>query len=251
MTRRRRRRSRSEPRRCLTNSRSEKWVELYAKRVDETIAALKSKGVPVFWVGLPPIRGTRSMSEVAFLNDIYRSRAEKAGITYIDVWDGFVDEGNRFAQQGPDFEGQIRRLRTPDGVHFTQAGARKLAHYLDKEIRRAMTPTGPVAIPIPVDPAATQPHHRRGATPGAAMPRPLAGPVMPLNASAAKPATATNSRAPPARANRSTDAVADTRSGARRSRCRCLPAVPTISCGRAARRCRSAPIRWWRRRRCR
>jgi hypothetical protein len=162
---------------------TEKWVELYTKRVDEMIAVLKSKGVPVFWVGLPPVRGARSMSEVAFLNDIYRSRAEKAGIVYIDVWDGFVDEQNRFAQQGPDFEGQIRRLRTPDGVHFTQPGARKLAHYLDKEIRRAMTPTGPVAIPIPVDPAAAQPTIGAAPAPGAATPRPLAGPVIPLNAS--------------------------------------------------------------------
>ncbi|MGZ5854556.1 MAG: SGNH/GDSL hydrolase family protein [Xanthobacteraceae bacterium] len=162
---------------------TEKWVELYAKRVDETIAALKAKGVPVFWVGLPPVRGARSMSEVAFLNEIFRSRAEKAGITYIDVWDGFVDEGNRFAQQGPDFEGQIRKLRTPDGVHFTQPGARKLAHYVDKEIRRAMTPTGPVAIPIPVDPNAAQPTIGTAPTPGAVIARPLAGPVIPLNAS--------------------------------------------------------------------
>jgi hypothetical protein len=31
--------------------------------------------------------------------------------------------------KGPDFEGQIRRLRSGDGVHFTTAGALKLAHY--------------------------------------------------------------------------------------------------------------------------
>src|SRR5215204_255560 len=34
--------------------RSEKWVELYSKRIDDVIAVLKSKRVPVFWVGLPP-----------------------------------------------------------------------------------------------------------------------------------------------------------------------------------------------------
>ncbi len=160
---------------------SERWVELYSKRIDEAIAALKSKGVPVFWVGLPPIRGTRSTSDVVFLNDLYRSRAEKAGITYIDVWDGFVDEGGRFAQYGPDFEGQRRRLRANDGVYFTQAGARKLAHYVEKEIHRAMTPSGPIAIPIPVDPDAER---SKAATvaPDNSMPRPLAGPVMPLNA---------------------------------------------------------------------
>ena len=118
--------------------RTEEWAEHYTKRIDATIAALKSAGVPVFWVGLPSIRGPKSTSDMQYLNDLYRARAEKAGITYIDVWDGFVDESGRFAVQGPDFEGQIRRLRASDGVHFTKAGARKLAHYLEREIRRVM-----------------------------------------------------------------------------------------------------------------
>jgi len=48
--------------------------------------------------------------------------------------------------QGPDFEGQIRRLRTADGVHFTKAGAVKLASYVDHELRRVMsTHVAPVA----------------------------------------------------------------------------------------------------------
>jgi len=158
--------------------RSEKWVELYTKRIDETIAALKSKGVPVFWVGLPPIRGPKSMSDLAFLNDLYRARAEKAGITYVDVWDGFVDEAGRFSTQGPDFEGQIRRLRAADGVYFTTAGARKLAHFVDREIQRALAHSGPVAIAVPVEPQQQQP----AAQPGGPTPRPLAGPVFPLNA---------------------------------------------------------------------
>ncbi len=158
--------------------RSEKWVELYSKRIDETIAALKSKNVPVFWVGLPPIRGTRASSDAVFLNDLYRSRAEKAGITYIDVWDGFVDESGRFVTQGPDFEGQIRRLRTADGVYFTQAGARKLAHYVERELQRAMvTRATPVALPAPDEPVQQAPVSR----PGAPMARPLAGPVVPLS----------------------------------------------------------------------
>jgi hypothetical protein len=60
----------------------------------------------------------------------YRSRAEKAGIVYVDIWDGFVDEAGQFSPQGPDYEGQIRRLRTSDGVYFTKFGARKLADYV-------------------------------------------------------------------------------------------------------------------------
>src|SRR5262249_13684134 len=51
--------------------RSEEWEKIYSRRIDDTIAALKSKGVPVIWVGLPPLRGTRSSSDTAYLNELY------------------------------------------------------------------------------------------------------------------------------------------------------------------------------------
>ncbi len=34
------------------------WSEAYIRRIDDTIAALKTSGVPVFWVGLPPLPTT-------------------------------------------------------------------------------------------------------------------------------------------------------------------------------------------------
>jgi hypothetical protein len=164
--------------------RSDKWTELYIKRIDDFIAVLKAKNVPVFWVGLPPVRSPKISADLSYLNDLYRSRAEKAGITYIDTWDGFVDEQGRFVMQGPDFEGQIRRLRSGDGTHFTQPGARKLAHYVEREIQRAlMTHATPVSLPVDEPaPQATAPTPPK---PGAAaIARPLAGPVMPLTTAA-------------------------------------------------------------------
>jgi uncharacterized protein len=78
-------------------------------------------------------------------------------------------------------------LRTGDGVYFTKFGARKLAHYVDKEIQRylANRPAVPVALPIPAEP------EKQGAKPGApaqpgsaASQRPSVGPVMPLTVNA-------------------------------------------------------------------
>ena len=66
----------------------------------------------MIWVGLPSQRGPKASADSSYLNDLYRSRAEKAGIIYVDVWDGFVDEAGKFSSQGPDYQGQIRRLRT-------------------------------------------------------------------------------------------------------------------------------------------
>ena len=153
--------------------RTDQWAEIYSKRIDETIAAMKSKGVPVLWVGLPSIRGTKSTADVVYLNDLYRARAERAGIVYIDIWDGFVDESGKYSNFGPDYEGQMRRLRSADGVFFTKAGALKLAHYVEREIRRHMNSRAtPVALPMgPLTPATPD---------GKPAARPIAGPVVPL-----------------------------------------------------------------------
>src|SRR3984885_13793799 len=152
---------------------TDKWEELYGKRIDDMIAALKSKGVPVIWVGLPAVYGTKSTSDMSYLDEIFRARAERAGIVYVDIWDGFVDESGRYVTQGPDFEGQIRRLRTGDGVHFTKYGAVKMAQYVAQDLRRIMANhVVPVALPAP---------EGAPAKPGAG-PRPAVGPVLPLSA---------------------------------------------------------------------
>jgi hypothetical protein len=142
------------------------------------IGVLKSKGVPVLWVGLPAIRGQKGTADMLFLDALYREASAKAGITYVDVWDGFVDEAGRFLQKGPDFEGQIRQLRTYDGMFFTTAGARKLAHFVEREVTRLLAArSGPIALPTePATPDAN-------AVPGQPAPRPLAGPILPLVAS--------------------------------------------------------------------
>ena len=149
--------------------RTDQWAEHYGKRIDATIAALKSANVPVFWVGLPSIRGPRSTSDMQYLDDLYRERVEKAGLSYIDVWDGFVDDAGRYTPQGPDFEGQIRRLRAGDGVHFTKAGARKLAHYVERELRRMMT-RGVTTVALPTSEPTQAPRATAGpAEPAAAV----------------------------------------------------------------------------------
>jgi hypothetical protein len=152
--------------------RSDEWEKVYSRRIDDTIAALKSKGVPVIWVGLPSLRGARSSSDAAYLNELYRARAERAGIKYVDVWDGFVDEAGRYSNYGPDYDGQMRRLRLSDGVFFTKAGAIKLARYVEQELSRYMSNRVPVALPS--GPSEAAPSDSKPTE------RPVMGPVIPL-----------------------------------------------------------------------
>jgi uncharacterized protein len=147
---------------------TDKWAELYSKRIDDMIAALKTRGVPIIWVGLPAIRGAKSITDMSYLDELYRARADKAGIAYVDIWDGFVDDQGRYVQDGPDFEGQTRRLRTYDGVYFTKAGAEKLGHYVAHDLRRVLSShVLPVALPGPEEQSPV---------------KDAVGPVLPLNA---------------------------------------------------------------------
>ena len=161
----------------LREFREKRWDDLYREKIDEMIGVLKAKGVPVLWVGLPAVRGVKATADTAFLDTLYRDAAGKAGITYVDVWDGFVDEAGRFLQQGPDFEGQIRKLRSADGVYFTRAGALKLAHYVERELNRLLAARS-APIVLPTEPA-TPDANARPDQPA----RPLAGPIVPLVAS--------------------------------------------------------------------
>jgi len=106
----------------LYEFREDRWVELYSKKIEEMIAAVKSKGVPVIWVGLPAISGSKGTSDMLFLDSIYREVAGRTGITYVDVWDGFVDEHGLFQQKGP-----TSKARSANCVLSTASSSRKQA----------------------------------------------------------------------------------------------------------------------------
>ncbi|MEH3119734.1 MAG: DUF459 domain-containing protein [Methylorubrum populi] len=117
---------------------SDKWREIYAARVDAVVKVFAEHKVPLVWVGLPPVRSESLSRDFATINDLVRERVQRAGQSYAEVWQGFVDDRNRFTVSGPDVDGQEARLRTSDGIHFTAAGSRKVAHFADVELKRLM-----------------------------------------------------------------------------------------------------------------
>jgi hypothetical protein len=117
---------------------SDEWREIYGERVDQFIKSLKGSRVAIYWVGLPIMRSPKHNSDMQVLNEIFREKAFVNGIKFVDTWNGFADQFGRYNAYGPDLTGQVRRLRAPDGVHFTGKGYRKLAHFVEREIRGDM-----------------------------------------------------------------------------------------------------------------
>ena len=140
---------------------TDRWKELYRARVEAMVKPFVDRKIPVVWVGLPPVQNEGLSRDLAIINDIVRDSATKAGATYVDIWPGFVDSRDRYASSGPDPEGQIARLRTSDGIHFTKAGDRKLAHFADVELKRLMGTAAP-ALPDQTPTATVAPSAPKG-----------------------------------------------------------------------------------------
>ncbi|MCJ2116086.1 DUF459 domain-containing protein [Methylobacterium sp. J-001] len=128
---------------------TDRWKALYRARVDAFVKVFTDHKVPLVWVGLPPMQSEPLSRDLAAINDIVRDSVTKAGATYVDIWPGFVDDRDRYTASGPDPEGQIAKLRTADGVHFTKAGDRKLAHFADVELKRLMGTATPALADQP------------------------------------------------------------------------------------------------------
>ena len=107
--------------------RQQRWRESYGDRVEAITKAFRDRKIPLVWVGLPVMKSDRFSADMAAFNEIYQDRAVKAGATYVDTWEAFLDDRGQFAAYGPDVNGQFQKLRAGDGVHFTRPGARKLA----------------------------------------------------------------------------------------------------------------------------
>lgn len=130
------------------------WREGYIKRIDRLIATARAAGVPLVWVGLPTMRVPALSSDLAQINTLIRDRVQTAGETFIETYDGFADASGGFTATGPDVIGDTVRLRGPDGIHFTPAGQRKLAFFVDKPLRKRLeslpgAPAAPAPPPAP------------------------------------------------------------------------------------------------------
>ena len=118
--------------------RSEGWMKEYEARVARLATLAHTGGKPLLWIGMPAFQSSAMTADMTTLNNIYRAGVEKAGGEFVDIWDGFVDENGKFVISGSDINGQQVRLRGSDGINFTKAGKRKLAFYVEKEIRRVL-----------------------------------------------------------------------------------------------------------------
>jgi hypothetical protein len=123
------------------------------------------------------VRRADANEDVQLMNNILRERVYLNGAKYIDTYAAFTDENGGYSQYGPDVTGKIRLLRAGDGVYFTWEGNKKLAYFVDRELRRDVAQAkADRAIPLDgaeteqakINPDSAKPAPASGSGPGAA-----------------------------------------------------------------------------------
>lgn len=115
---------------------SDEWKAEYARRVDRLMKVFKARNAALYWIGLPVMRRSEFSDDAQMINEIVRERAYVNGQKFVDIFSQFADEKGAFNAYGPEIDGKIRLLREADGIHFTHAGNRKLAHFVERDVKR-------------------------------------------------------------------------------------------------------------------
>jgi hypothetical protein len=98
------------------------WIQIYGGRVDTMIGQLKAAGTQVVWVGLPTASSRRYAEKLAHIDTIYRDRAARAEVGFLDLRVRTSDAQGRYVATLPDKTGRTRPARQSDGIHFSSDG---------------------------------------------------------------------------------------------------------------------------------
>src|SRR5262249_10312158 len=67
--------------------RTPEWQTAYAQRIEAVATLFRDKKIPLLWVGLPIMKSESLSADAMAFNEFYRAYAEKAGASYLDIWE--------------------------------------------------------------------------------------------------------------------------------------------------------------------
>ncbi|CAN5853529.1 hypothetical protein BH23ACT5_BH23ACT5_00150 [soil metagenome] len=104
------------------------WEEEYRRRVAEVMSALDDDGRWVYWMGMPIVQSDTFRPRVELMNSIYESVAEEhTRVIFVEAWSVFQGDDGTYSEYLRDESGDLVDMRLNDGVHYTTAGATRLA----------------------------------------------------------------------------------------------------------------------------
>jgi hypothetical protein len=117
----------------ITMDDSPLYGDKYKERITAVLKNAASAKAALLWVGLPAMRVPSSDRDAREKNRLFEEAIAAFGdpdIQYVEPWRLNAPGIDTFASYGPDQNGRVVQIRTPDGEHFTVAGEMLTAAYL-------------------------------------------------------------------------------------------------------------------------
>lgn len=115
---------------------TDEWKAEYTARLERFLGQMRVANKPVIWVGLPPMAKSSYSAAMAQISSLQRLAAFSGGAEFVDIYERFTGEDGGYSSYGPNLSGQNVQVRKSNGIHFTKAGADKLAFYVDQALKR-------------------------------------------------------------------------------------------------------------------
>jgi uncharacterized protein len=124
------------------------WSTEYSARVTNVVTQLRNANKPTIWVGLPPMEAPSYAKAINQISEIQKLASFSGGAEFLDIFERFATEDGKYTTHGPDLNGNRVRMRKDDGIHFSAAGADKLAFYLSQTLKLYYRGGGAVGIEV-------------------------------------------------------------------------------------------------------
>ena len=106
------------------------WDQEYQRRIRAMAEAVAPSGQHVFWLGMPIMRSPKLAKRVQHMNELAVAALEgRTHAHYVDTWPLLSDGRGNYAET-KKVGGKTRKVRAPDGVHLSPAGAGVIADHL-------------------------------------------------------------------------------------------------------------------------
>ncbi len=119
---------------------SAEWAGAYGKQVDRILDILTASGAAVYWVSLPPMGEPEFEAAMQQVMAIQKERVAARGFSFVDIRKAFLDGAGGYTDSGPDDTGEVRRLRSRDGITFFKQGNNRLAQLVLEAIKEGAPP---------------------------------------------------------------------------------------------------------------
>jgi hypothetical protein len=126
----------------ITMDDSPLYDDKYKERVTAVLKNAAAAKAALLWIGLPAMRLPATDKDTRAKNRLFEEAIAAFGdpdIQYVEPWKLSASGADTFASYGPDQNGRMVQIRTPDGEHFSVAGEMLAAAYLLPRITATVT----------------------------------------------------------------------------------------------------------------